>query len=65
ALLPMYEALYSGRAYVSKDVLEPVRGRVRELARTHGIADRRSNPLRPSAADVAAVEQMSMAGELG
>ena len=34
ALLPMYERLYAGRAYVTKDVLEPVRRRVRELART-------------------------------
>src|SRR4051794_25870052 len=65
ALLPMYERLYAGRAYVTKDVLEPVRGRVRELAREHGIADRRSKPLSPSAADIAAGEQLSMAGELG
>src|SRR3954451_21303803 len=64
-LMPMYERLYQGRAYVSKDVLEPVRARVRELARAHEIADRRSKPLSPSAADVAAGEQLSMAGELG
>ncbi|MFL5713143.1 MAG: radical SAM protein, partial [Chloroflexota bacterium] len=65
ALLPMYERLYGGRAYVSKDVLEPVRGRVRDLAREHAVADRRSKPLRPSPADIAAGEQMSMAGNLG
>jgi DNA repair photolyase len=65
ALLPMYERLYAGRAYVGKDVLEPVRGQVRDLAREHGIADRRSKRLRPSAADIAAGEQLSMAGELG
>src|SRR3954452_5984575 len=64
-LLPSYERLYAGRAYVSKDVLEPVRARVRELARAYEIADRRSTPLRPSAADIAAGEQLSMAGELG
>src|SRR3954452_18400143 len=65
ALLPMYGLLYAGRAYVTKDVLEPVRGQVRDLARGHGIADRRSKPLSPSAADIAAGEQLSMAGELG
>src|SRR3954454_9464447 len=65
ALLPMYERLYVGRAYVSKDVLEPVRARVRELARAYEIADRRSTPLRPSVADIAAGEQLSMAGQLG
>src|SRR4051794_26246721 len=64
-LVPKYESLYAGRAYVSKDVLEPVRARVRDLARTHEIADRRSTPLRPSAADIAAGEQLSMAGKLG
>jgi DNA repair photolyase len=40
-LLPSYERLYRGRAYVAKDVVEPVRQRVRELAREHGIKDRR------------------------
>jgi DNA repair photolyase len=47
ALLPMYERLYSGRAYVATDVVEPVRARVRELTREFGVADRasdRSNP---------------------
>src|SRR3954468_9428845 len=41
ALVPRYERLYAGRAYVGKDVLEPVRADVRALAREHGIADRR------------------------
>jgi DNA repair photolyase len=40
-LLPMYEDLYAGRAYVAKEVVEPVRRQVRELAAAHGIADRR------------------------
>src|SRR4051795_7595488 len=47
-LIPMYERLYQGRAYVAKDVLEPVRGRVRDLARENGIADRRRHGLRPT-----------------
>ncbi len=45
--LPKYERLYAGRAYVTKDVLEPVRGQVRALAREHGIADRRRRPVAP------------------
>jgi DNA repair photolyase len=40
-LLPMYEDLYAGRAYVTKDVVEPVKRQVRELAARHGVADRR------------------------
>ncbi len=54
ALLPMYERLYAGgRAYVTKDVLEPVRTRVRSLAVEGG--RRRptaSGHCGPSAADV-------------
>src|SRR4051794_19071533 len=46
-LVPKYERLYAGRAYVTKDVLEPVRGQVRALAREHGIADRRRRPVAP------------------
>ena len=60
ALLPMYERLYAGRAYVTKDVLEPVRRRVRDLAREHGVADRRSRPIRPSSGDLVVAEQLSM-----
>jgi hypothetical protein len=41
----MYERLYAGRAYVAKDVVEPVRARVRELARVKGVADRRTRPI--------------------
>ena len=48
-LVPKYERLYAGRAYVTKDVLEPVRGQVRALAREHGIG-RSSTPAgRPAA----------------
>jgi DNA repair photolyase len=48
-LLPKYEALYADRAYVSNDVLAPVRKRVRELATEYGLADRRSKRPAPSA----------------
>ena len=34
-LLPAYERLYDGRAYVTKDVLDPVKQQVRELAKQH------------------------------
>jgi DNA repair photolyase len=61
ALLPTYERLYAGRAYVTKDVIEPVRARVRDLAREHGIADRRARPIRPPPAAELAVEQLSLA----
>jgi DNA repair photolyase len=40
-LLPAYERLYEGRAYVAKDVLDPVKRQVRALAQSAGIADRR------------------------
>jgi hypothetical protein len=43
----MYEQLYEGRAYVTKEILEPVRRQVRELARQHGLADRRRRPITP------------------
>jgi DNA repair photolyase len=62
ALLPMYERLYAGRAYVTEDVVEPVRARVRELALEHGVADRRANPIRPTPEVEAAVEQLSLDG---
>ena len=52
-LLPMYEQLYAGRAYVAKETLEPVRRRVRELAREHGLADRRRRPITPRAESTA------------
>jgi DNA repair photolyase len=45
-LLPEYDRLYDRRAYV--DASE-VRSRVRELARAHGIRDRRRRPLEPPA----------------
>lgn len=59
-LLPMYERLYAGRAYVAKDVLDPVKARVRELAREAGIADRRRRPIVPAPETEAAVEQLTL-----
>jgi DNA repair photolyase len=61
-LLPMYERLYAGRAYVRKDVLEPVQARVRELARDYDVRDRRTNPILPPPETEAAVEQLSLFG---
>jgi DNA repair photolyase len=50
-LLPEYERLYGGRAYLGNSDVDPVRSRVRELARVNGIRDRRPEPLRPPARD--------------
>ena len=47
-LLPTYERLYASGAYVSKDVLTPVKRRVEDLKRREGIADRRTIRLEPS-----------------
>jgi DNA repair photolyase len=62
-LVPRYERLYAGRAYVPKTVVEPVRARVRELAGEHGIADRRRRPIRPVAAPIDG-EQLELAAFL-
>jgi DNA repair photolyase len=45
-LLPEYEQLYGRRAYADAS---QVRAQVRELARAHGIRDRRRRPLEPPA----------------
>jgi DNA repair photolyase len=50
-LLPEYERLYAGRAYLKGEQTEPVRRAVRALAQEHGIRDRRTSPLRPAARD--------------
>jgi DNA repair photolyase len=52
-LLPRYEQLYAGRAYLRDEVVKGVRRQVRDLARDHGIADRRDRPLVPAPAAVA------------
>jgi DNA repair photolyase len=46
-LLPRYERLYAGRAYLDKNTVGAVKGEVRDLAATHGIADRRARPILP------------------
>ncbi len=46
-LLLTYERLYSRGAYLSHAETEPVRERVRSLARTHGVRDRRRARLEP------------------
>jgi DNA repair photolyase len=46
-LLPEYERLYSGRAYLPASETAPVREAVRRLAVEHGIRDRRRMRLEP------------------
>ncbi len=46
-LLPEYETLYAGRAYLKAAAGAPVRTQVRDLARDHGIRDRRRVRLEP------------------
>ena len=45
--LERYERLYAGRAYLPLSEVDPVRGRVRALAREHGVRDRRVKRLAP------------------
>ncbi len=46
-LLPEYERLYRRGAYLPRSETDPVRGRVRALARSHGVRDRRRVRLEP------------------
>ena len=55
--LPEYERLYARRAYLSAAETKPVRAQVAELARKHGIRDRRRTRLAP----VPEPEQLSLA----
>jgi DNA repair photolyase len=55
-LLPEYERLYARGAYLPQTEVRPVKDEVRKLARAHGIADRRPEPLRPPAR----AEQLSL-----
>jgi DNA repair photolyase len=55
-LLPDYERLYAGRAYLPQVEAQPAKDAVRRLARSHGIRDRRPEPLRPPAR----AEQLSL-----
>jgi DNA repair photolyase len=56
-LLPRYEELYRRGAYLSRRETDPVRERVRSLARSHGVRDRRRVRLEP----VAQAEQLEIA----
>ncbi len=47
-LLPEYERLYSRGAYLPRRETDPVRERVRKLARNHGVRDRRRIRLEPA-----------------
>ena len=46
--LPAYERLYARRAYLGAAEAKPVRQLVSDLARRHGIRDRRTTPLAPA-----------------
>src|SRR3954452_5990319 len=46
-LVPRYERLYSGRAYLGRAEIDPVRRRVTELREQYGIGDRRTVRLLP------------------
>ncbi|MFZ0342089.1 MAG: radical SAM protein [Gaiellaceae bacterium] len=56
-LLPRYERLYRRGAYLPRRETDPVRERVRRLARSHGVRDRRRVRLEP----VAQAEQLQIA----
>jgi DNA repair photolyase len=47
-LLPKYERLYEHGAYLPRRETDPVRDRVRALARSHGVRDRRPVRLEPA-----------------
>src|SRR6185295_13385468 len=59
ALLPRYERLYRGRAYLGKDEVEPVRREVAELRERFAIRDRRRVRILP-VVDPAASEQLDL-----
>jgi DNA repair photolyase len=46
-LVPFYEELYAGRAYLPAEHTKPTRTQVAELARRYEIRDRRRNPIVP------------------
>jgi DNA repair photolyase len=57
--LDHYERLYARRAYLGADKTKPVRTQVSELARNHGVRDRRRAPLEPEPPLIA--EQLALA----
>jgi DNA repair photolyase len=46
--LPRYERLYARRAYLGAEHAKPIRAQVAELARKHGVRDRRRAPILPA-----------------
>jgi DNA repair photolyase len=46
-LLPYYEELYAGRAYLPAELTKPTRAEVAALARRFDVRDRRKRPLQP------------------
>jgi DNA repair photolyase len=59
-LVPLYDELYAGRAYLPAAEAKPVRAQVAVLAREFEIRDRRVTPIEPSEAPVPE-EQLSLA----
>jgi DNA repair photolyase len=59
-LLPMYERLYAGRAYLGKDVVGPVRREVADLRAHFDIADRRRVRNLPVAPDEPPAAQLDL-----
>ena len=59
-LLPRYERLYAGRAYLQKAEVEPIRREVAELRHRFGIGDRRQVRLLPLPEPPPAEEQLAL-----
>ena len=63
-MVPLYEKLYQGRAYLPEALVKPSRDRARELAHSYDVRDRRAAGARPlvlpAADSPGAVEQLSL-----
>jgi len=59
-LLPTYERLYAGRAYLGKKEIEPVRREVAELRHRFDIADRRRVRILPAPPDEPAADALQL-----
>jgi DNA repair photolyase len=62
-LLPRYERLYRGRAYLGKQEIEPIRREVADLRHRFEIADRRKVSLLPAPADAQLELPLLIGGE--
>jgi DNA repair photolyase len=62
-LLPRYQRLYAGRAYLGKTEIEPVRREVADLRHRFEVKDRRSVRLLPSLADAQLELPLLVGGE--